>query len=151
MQPTGGTNHSSGALPPRQTWHPVHRRLLISICAAAALLPLVSITLRWSAADERGLWDLTTLLSVGQTVAFTILTWIHTRTRIDADTEGLHLVDAFRTVTYPWEDIAEIRPSIAKGKRTYLVLVRRNHPIIDLPITEEHLDELRRWHQAATT
>ncbi|GAA3512794.1 hypothetical protein GCM10022262_40940 [Georgenia daeguensis] len=151
VQPTGGTNHSSGALPPRQTWHPVHRRLLISICAAAALLPLVSITLRWSAADERGLWDLTTLLSVGQTVAFTILTWIHTRTRIDADTEGLHLVDAFRTVTYPWEDIAEIRPSIAKGKRTYLVLVRRNHPIIDLPITEEHLDELRRWHQAATT
>ena len=94
---------------------------------------------------------MTTLLSVGQTVAFTIVTWIHTRTRIEADAEGLHLVDAFRKVTYPWGDIVEIRPSIAKGKRTYLVLVRRNSPIIDLPITEEHLDELRRWQQAAAT
>jgi Bacterial PH domain len=69
---------------------------------------------------------------------------------IEADGEGLHLVNPFRTVTYRWDDIAEIRPSIAKGKRTYLVMVRRNRQILDLPITEEHLDELRRWHKSAT-
>jgi hypothetical protein len=149
VQPTGGTNDSGRALPPRQTWYPVHRRLLVSLFSAAALLYLALITLSWFNPDERGSWEPITLLYVGQVVAFSILAWAHTRTRIEADAEGLHLVDPFRKVTYPWDDIVEIRPSIAKGKRTYLVLVRRNHPIIDLPITEEHLDELRRWHQTA--
>lgn len=90
-----------------------------------------------------------TLIYGAQSASFALMAWTYSRYRIEADADGLHLIRALRTATYRWEDIAEIRPSIAKGKRTFLVLVRRNRQIIDLPITEEHLDELRRWHQTA--
>jgi hypothetical protein len=151
MQPTGGTNHSSGALPPRQTWYPAHRRAFASLYIAVAALMLIAIAILWFPAGERGRWDLAlTLILAVQIVAFPVLAWTHTRARLEADAEGLHLVQPLGRTTYRWDDIAEIRPSILKGKKTYLVLVRRNKEIIDLPVTEEHLDTLRRWHQAAT-
>ena len=151
MQPTGGTNDGGNASPPRQTSYPVHRRLFAWTFGTLALLFLVLVTLRWFAVDERGPWDLViTLTYVAQIVTYAALAWVHTKTRLEADAEGLHVVNPLRRSTYPWGEIAEIRPSIAKGKRTYLVLVQSNRRIVDLPITEEHLDELRRWHQAAT-
>lgn len=83
-------------------------------------------------------------------VVFAALAWTHSRLRLEVDTAGLHVVTPFRRTTHPWDDITEIRPSIAQGKRTYLVLVRGGHEVVDLPVTEEHLADLRRWHAAAT-
>jgi hypothetical protein len=83
-----------------------------------------------------------------QSEVFAMVAWVHRRSRLRADPTGLHWDTGLRTRTYPWEDITEIRPSIARGKRTFLVLVRGNHEVVDLPVTEEHLDELRRWHAA---
>jgi hypothetical protein len=151
VQPTGGSDQSSEAIPLRETWYPARRRLFVTLFSAAAAVMLIAIVIVWFPGTERGRWNpIITAVYAIQVVAFTLAAWSYSRVRLEADASGLHLVNPPRTTTFSWEDIAEIRPSIAKGKRTYLVLVRSNREVIDLPVTEEHLDELRRWQQAAT-
>ncbi|MEE6281030.1 PH domain-containing protein [Georgenia sp. MJ170] len=150
MAPTGEASDDTGALPARQTWHPARRRLFVTVFSTLSVLNIV-LAIVWLNNDEMGpaMRIALPVLYAGFSVVAALAAWSQSRTRLEADLDGLHLVIPPRRTTYRWEDISEIRPSILKGRRTYLVLVQRDGETIDLPVTEEHLSGLQRWHQAA--
>jgi hypothetical protein len=138
---------STGGTPAQETWYPARRRLWVTLFTVTSLLMVVAVIVALTFGDRDTPAYFIILLA--QAVVMALQAWTHSRIRLRADAGGLHWVAPLRTTTYRWEDIAEIRPSILKGKQTYLVLVLRNRQVIDLPVTEEYLASLRRWHAAA--
>jgi hypothetical protein len=139
----------TGGLPAQQTWYPARRRLFVALFATFSVCNIV-LAILWSqrlATEPSGVVVAVTVAYGALAVVPAIAAWKASSARIVADAHGLHVVDSPAMTTYPWADITEIRPSILKGRRTYLVLVQRAGPTIDLPVTEEQLDALRRWHQ----
>jgi len=135
-------------LPPSRRWYYPQRRRYVRIFVAAGVLAAgATVVLLFWGGQMR--WLLIGLFAL-QAANFGFQAWSASRTWLEADAVGLHLALGRSRATYPWEDITEIRPSIARGRRrTYLVAVRRTGPVVDLPVTEEALEELRRRHAAA--
>lgn len=145
----GAAANDPQPLPAEQTWPIARRRFYVtfaiagSAVAAAGLVFAVVTYEEWS--------DLLLASSFAlQLALFGGLAWNSAQPGLRADATGLHGLAGWSRETYPWETISEIRPSILKGRRTYLVAVRDGLPTVDLPLTEEHLGELQRWHRAAT-
>lgn len=138
-----------GALPARQTWFPAKHRRNVRTFATGSGLMVAAAVFALVASDGLSSLMFGGLFAV-QAVNFGIQASYHARTRLEADQSGLHVVAGRSTQTYPWDEITEIRPSIARGRRhTHLVAVRERGLTVDLPVTEEHLEELLRWHRAA--
>lgn len=136
-----------------ETWYPAQRRTSIVIFVILSVVGAGSAVAQLATSDIDSGWDLllTPSSSVMLAGACAFFAWMHSKTRLQADADGLHVTaPGGRTTTYPWEDIREIRPNIAKAKKTPLVIVRNSGSTVDLPVTEEQLDALRRWHAAAT-
>lgn len=150
MEPADGTPERRGALPPRQTWYPARRHLHVALFVifSAAMLALAFLRLTITSL-EPGVRIVFAVMHAALAILPAYLALSASRSRLEADSEGLHIVQWPRTTTYRWADIAEIRPSIVKSRRTLLVLVPHHGLIVDLPVTEEHLGELRRWHESA--
>lgn len=151
MEPPRSQNGATGPLPARQTWRPARRTLFAVWFAAVAIGNLV-IAVLWSRVDGLELVIRVALLvlhlGIGAVTGW--VAWRQSRALITADAQGIHVVSSPGAATYPWPDIAEIRPSVLTGRRTYLVLVRRDGRTIDLDLSQEHLDALQHWHQAAS-
>ena len=135
-------------LPPSRRWYYPQRRRDVRLFLAGSVLSVAAVVLLlFQGGDMR--WLLISLFAF-QTVNFGFQAWSASHTWLEADAMGLHVSLGRSRVTYPWEDITEVRPSIARGRRrTHLVAVRRTGPVVDLPVTEEALEELRRRHAAA--
>lgn len=144
----GATN--DGALPARQTWYPERRRRDVRVFAVGS--GVMAIAAVFAAVTYDGVSSLMfAVLFVLQSVNFGYQARFRARSCLEADAAGLHHVIGGQRLSYPWGDITEIRPSIAKGRHhTHLVAVRERGMTVDLPVTEEHLEELRRWHAAST-
>lgn len=150
MEPDGGMPERPGALPPRQTWYLARRHLYVLLFVLFSAITLALAILRLTTGSpEPGPRIALALGHAALAIYPAYLALSASRARLEADAEGLHLVQWPRTTTYRWSEIAEIRPSIVKGTRTPLVLVPHRGLVVDLPVTDEHLDELRRWHEAA--
>lgn len=137
----------SAAFPPPQTWYPAnHRRNVRILGAGSGLMVVAAVT---SALAVDGWLSLIYGSLFGlQAVSLGLQARWHARHRLEADATGLHVAGRRDTLTVPWGEITEIRPSVVRGRRhTYLVAVRERGLTVDLPVTEEHLDELRRWHE----
>lgn len=132
-------------LPPSQTWHPRRQRhdVVLFIVFSALMAAIGAYHL---------LGGGRVLLGAGYAALaapYAWLAWRSHRSRLVADATGLHVFDGRNEVTYAWADIRQIRPSIARGRHTQLVVVLDGRPAADLPLTEEHLPGLRRWHARA--
>ncbi|WP_127572038.1 PH domain-containing protein [Georgenia faecalis] len=146
----GGAAPQSTEEPTSQTWVPARRRqwaIGFSILGALLLSAAVGGA---AVAGVRSGWDLVTpLLQGAYGVVCLMVAGLHLALRVRADRVGLHLVGPRGTTTYRWDDVVEVRPSIVRGKKTFLVLVLRDQQLpVDLPITEEHLENVRRWQPA---
>ncbi|MDD9206974.1 PH domain-containing protein [Georgenia sp. 10Sc9-8] len=152
MDRDGEGRADEAAEPGSETWYPSWRRTgIVLLIILSALFATAAVT-QLATSDIDSGWDLFTPSSSAIWAGATaFLAWMHSKTRLQADADGLHVTaPGGRTTTYPWEDIREIRPNIAKAKKTPLVIVRNSGSTVDLPVTEEDLDALRRWHAAAT-
>jgi len=146
--PGSGPEHGSEHRPaPKQTWRTAHGRMFATFFGLLSLVMTGLAALGLAAGP--GIDGFRLVLTAGQAIAFGVLAWVHGRLRLEVDLAGVHRVMAGRSTSYPWEEITEIRPSIAKGRTTYLVLVQVDGTVVDLPVTEEILTELRRWQAAA--
>ncbi|MCM3660462.1 hypothetical protein M3148_05555 [Georgenia satyanarayanai] len=139
-------------LPSSQTWYPP-RQMRWLPAAAVVIAVLAAAMAVWhlvSSEKDTGERVVNVVVYVLMAVTFAGMAWSHRESSATADSEGLSTRIGRVSETYPWQDIVEIRPSIARGTRhTMLVLVLADdHRTIDLPVTEEHLGELRGWHAA---
>lgn len=153
MVDDGDTPPGSGPpLPSSQTWYPPRRMRWYPV-AAAVVAVLAAANAVWhlvGSEQDTGERVVMVVMLTLMAVVFAALARSHGQASVTADRTGLSTRIGRATVTYPWQDIVEIRPTIARGTRyTGLVLVLPGHRTIDLPVTEEHLDELRRWHEDA--
>lgn len=135
--------------PASQTWVPARRRGL-TITFGVLGATMLSLAVANVALDEiQAGWGLLPVMQGAYGVLLLVLARGHSALRVRADRVGLHLVGPRGTTTYRWDDVVEVRPSIVRGKKTFLVLVLRDQPLpVDLPITEEHLEDVRRWQPA---
>lgn len=145
----GRMGGDGAALPVRQTWYPTnHQRNVRGFAVGSGLMAVVAVV---AALVSDGWLSLIygTLFGM-QSVSLGVQARWHVHTRLEADASGLHVVVGRSVLTCPWNEVTEIRPSIVRGRRhTSLVAVRERGLTVDLPVTEEHLAELRRWHRTA--
>ena len=143
---------SAPPLPSSQTWYPPRqmRWLPAAAVVVAVLAPANAVWYLVGSEQDTGERVVMIVMLTLMAVVFAALARSHRQSSVPADSTGLSTRSGQITQTYPWQDIVEIRPTIARGTRyTGLVLVLPGHRTIDLPVTEEHLDELRRWHAVA--
>ena len=144
----GGDNR--GLLPPRESWHHILWRPMVYFYTVCSVVSMV-LAISWIFARGRDSpsYVFVSFCFVSLFVMFGFGAWAFYKTRIEADLNGLHLITVVRRKTFPWTDVAEIRPRNTKRFKRWLVLVTQGGKVIDLPLDVEHLPEVRRWQAAA--
>jgi len=79
-----------------------------TVCSAVSLVLAIS----WIFARSRDSpsYVFVSFCLVSLFVMFGFGAWVFYKTRIEADLNGLHLITVARRKTFPWGDVAEIRP-----------------------------------------
>jgi hypothetical protein len=139
-----------GSLPPRESWHHIlWRPMVYSYTVFSAVGLVLAISWIFARGRDSPSYVVASFSFVSLFVMFGFGAWAFYKTRIEADLNGLHIIMIVRRKTFPWTDIAEIRPRNTKRFKRWLVLVTHGGKVIDFPLDVEHLPAVRRWQAAA--